>query len=178
MFEVDDAGTQWNPVRKQRVMKVLKCNSPKLVELIERESLCLEIIRHSGIPRSTRDDFFTFLPHNNSLTLYCLVMDKIEGQNLERWLESNSLISQYLALEWLQQLVDILDTVHRYNFFHRDIKPYNIAFPKQLRYTQIFFNKVSSFENIPHQVGKRYKNQSARSSQSSYSTRDTANLQS
>lgn len=126
VFEVDDAGTQWNPVRKQRVMKVLKWNSPKLVELIERESLCLQIIRHSGIPRSTIDDFFTFVHHNNSLTLYCLVMDKIEGQNLEQWLESNSPISQSLALEWLQQLVDILDTVHRSNFFHRDIKPSNI----------------------------------------------------
>lgn len=125
-FEVDDAGTQWNPVRKQRVMKVLKWNSPKLVELIERESLCLQIIRHSGIPRSTIDDFFTFVPSNNSLTLHCLVMDKIEGQNLEQWLESNSPISQSLSLEWLQHLVDILDTVHRSNFFHRDIKPSNI----------------------------------------------------
>ncbi|MDZ8066236.1 MAG: protein kinase [Nostoc sp. DedQUE08] len=126
VFEVDDAGTQWNPVRKQRVMKVLKWNSPKLVELIERESLCLQKIRHSGIPRSTIDDFFTFVPSNNSLTLHCLVMDKIEGQNLERWLESNSPISQSLSLEWLQHLVDILDTVHRSNFFHRDIKPSNI----------------------------------------------------
>jgi serine/threonine protein kinase len=128
VFEVDDAGTQWNPVRKQRVMKILKWNSSKLVELIERESLCLQIIRHSGIPRSTIDDFFTFVPHNNSLILHCLVMDKIEGQNLEEWLESNTPISQSLALEWLQQLVDILDTVHRSNFFHRDIKPSNIIF--------------------------------------------------
>lgn len=126
VFEVDDAGTQWNPVRKQRVMKILKWNSSKLVELIERESLCLQIIRHSGIPRSTIDDFFTFVPHNNSLILHCLVMDKIEGQNLEQWLESNTPISQSLALEWLQQLVNILDTVHRSNFFHRDIKPSNI----------------------------------------------------
>ncbi len=126
VFEVDDAGTQWNPVRKQRVMKVLKWNSPKLVELIERESLCLQIIRHCGIPRSTIDDLFTLFPHNNSLTLYCLVMDKIEGQNLEQWLESNSSISQSLALEWLQNLVDILDTIHRSNIFHRDIKPSNI----------------------------------------------------
>ncbi len=32
-----------------------------------------------------------------------------------------------------------------------------IAFPKQLRYTQIFLSKVSSLENLPHQVGNRYK---------------------
>lgn len=41
VFEVDDAGTRWNPVRKQRVMKVLKWKSPKLVKLIEQESLTL-----------------------------------------------------------------------------------------------------------------------------------------
>lgn len=39
VFEVDDAGTQWNPGYKRRVMKVLKWNTPKLVDLIERESL-------------------------------------------------------------------------------------------------------------------------------------------
>jgi transposase len=31
-----------------------------------------------------------------------------------------------------------------------------IAFTKQLRYTQILVSKVSSFENVPHQIGKRY----------------------
>ncbi|MCC5623115.1 tetratricopeptide repeat protein [Nostoc sp. CHAB 5715] len=126
VFEVEDAGTQWNPVRKQRVMKVLKLNSPKLVELIERESLSLRLIHHPNIPKSTLDDFFTFVPVNSSLTLHCLVMDKIEGHNLEQWIESNGRILQSQALEWLKELVEILAAVHRANFFHRDIKPSNI----------------------------------------------------
>ncbi|WGV29097.1 serine/threonine-protein kinase [Halotia branconii] len=126
VFEVDDAGTQWNPVRKQRVMKVLKLNSPKLVELIERESISLRLINHPNIPKSTLDDFFTFVPNNSSLTLHCLVMDEMKGQNLEQWIESNGRISQSQALEWLNQLLEILATVHRANFFHRDIKPSNI----------------------------------------------------
>ncbi|WP_193199747.1 protein kinase domain-containing protein [Nostoc sp. MG11] len=127
VFEVDDAGTRWNPVRKQRVMKVLKWKSPKLVKLIEQESLTLQLIQHPNIPESTLDDFFTFVPKNSPLTLRCLVMDKFEGQNLEQWIEFNGKISQSLALEWLKQLVEILDTVHRSNFFHRDIKPSNIV---------------------------------------------------
>ncbi|MFN6454677.1 MAG: protein kinase domain-containing protein [Nostoc sp. EfeVER01] len=127
VFEVDDAGTRWNPVRKQRVIKVLKWKSPKLVKLIEQESLTLQLIQHPNIPESTLDDFFTFVPKNSPLTLRCLVMDKFEGQNLEQWIGSNGKISQSLALEWLKQLVEILDTVHRSNFFHRDIKPSNIV---------------------------------------------------
>nr|WP_225226212.1 serine/threonine-protein kinase [Komarekiella delphini-convector] len=126
VFEVNDAGTQWNPDRRQRVMKVLKLNSPKLVELIERESLSLRLIHHPNIPKSTLDDFFTFVPNNSSLTLHCLVMDKIEGQNLEQWIEYNGCISQSQALEWVKQLVEILAVVHQANFFHRDIKPSNI----------------------------------------------------
>jgi serine/threonine protein kinase len=127
VFEVDDAGTRWNPVRRQRVIKVLKWKSPKLVKLIEQESLTLQLIQHPNIPESTLDDFFTFVPKNSPLTLRCLVMDKFEGQNLEQWIEFNGKISQSLALEWLKQLVEILDTVHRSNFFHRDIKPSNIV---------------------------------------------------
>ncbi|MHC0067573.1 protein kinase domain-containing protein [Nostoc sp. UIC 10890] len=127
VFEVDDIGTKWHPVREQRVMKVLKWNTPKLVELIKRESLTLQLIRHPKIPRSTLDDYFTFVPNNSLLTLHCLVMDKFEGQNLEEWIKFNGKISQSLALEWLKQLVEILDTVHRSNFFHRDIKPSNIV---------------------------------------------------
>ncbi|MCC5654370.1 protein kinase [Nostoc sp. XA013] len=127
VFEVDDVGTRWNPVRRQRVIKVLKWKSPKLVKLIEQESLTLQLIQHPNIPESTLDDFFTFVPKNSPLTLRCLVMDKFEGQNLEQWIEFNGKISQSLALEWLKQLVEILDTVHRSNFFHRDIKPSNIV---------------------------------------------------
>ncbi|RCJ29906.1 protein kinase [Nostoc punctiforme NIES-2108] len=53
-------------------------------------------------------------------------MDKIEGQNLEQWIESNGRILQSQALEWLKELVEIIAAVHRANFFHRDIKPSNI----------------------------------------------------
>ena len=147
VFEVDDAGTQWNPVRKQRVIKVLKWNSPKLRQLIEREALSLQLIRHPCIPRSTIDDFFSFTPENSPLELRCLVMDKFDGENLEQWLESNILVSQSLALEWLRQLVDILDTVHRSNFFHRDIKPSNIIIQPSGQLTLIDFGVARQVTN-------------------------------
>ncbi|MHC5861405.1 protein kinase domain-containing protein [Nostoc sp.] len=126
VFEVEDAGTQWNPVREQRIMKVLRWGSPKMVELIEQEALTLQLIHHPRIPKSTLDDFFTFVPNDTQLTLRCLVMDKVEGQSLEKWIEFNGRISQSLALEWFRQLIEILHDVHRSNFFHRDIKPSNI----------------------------------------------------
>ncbi|QFS49872.1 Tetratricopeptide [Nostoc sphaeroides CCNUC1] len=168
VFEVDDAGTQWNPGRKQRVMKVLKWNTPKLVDLIERESLTLRLIEHPCIPKSTIDDFFTFIPNNSSLTLHCLIMEKFEGENLEQWLESNGRISQSVALQWLRQLVEILDEVHRTEIFHRDIKPSNIIlqpsgqlalvdFGVARRVTDTYLAKVSGSGGSSTGRGGRYE---------------------
>ncbi|MCL6754719.1 protein kinase [Nostoc sp. CCCryo 231-06] len=168
VFEVDDAGTQWNPGHKRRVMKVLKWNTPKLVDLIERESLILRLIEHPCIPKSTIDDFFTFIPNNSSLTLHCLIMDKFEGENLEQWLESNGRISQSVALQWLRQLVEILDEVHRTEIFHRDIKPSNIIlkssgqlalidFGVARRVTDTYLAKVSGSGGSSTGRGGRYE---------------------
>lgn len=168
VFEVDYAGTQWNPGRKRRVMKVLKWNTPQLVDLIERESLTLRLIEHPCIPKSTIDDFFTFIPNNSSLTLHCLIMDKFEGENLEQWLESNGRISQSVALQWLRQLVEILDEVHRTEIFHRDIKPSNIIlqssgqlalidFGVARRVTDTYLAKVSGSGGSSTGRGGRYE---------------------
>ncbi|MBG1271530.1 protein kinase domain-containing protein [Nostoc sp. WHI] len=167
VFEVDDTGTQWNIVRKRRVMKVLKWNTPKLREFIEGESLALQLIQHPNIPESKVDDFFTFVP-TSPLILHCLVMDKIEGQSLEQWIESNGRISQSQALEWLRQLVEILDTVHRSDFFHRDIKPSNIIlqpngqlalvdFGAARRLTNTYLAKVSGSGGTDAGRGGRYE---------------------
>ncbi|MBD2472609.1 serine/threonine-protein kinase [Nostoc sp. FACHB-145] len=164
VFEIEDFGTQLNPVRKRRVVKVLKWNSSKLREMIEKESITLRRIRHPNIPRSSIDDFFAFVPNNSPLELRCLVMDKIEGQNLAEWLESNGRISQSVALDWLQQLVKILDVVHHTEFFHRDIKPTNIIlqpdgqlalvdFGTARRVTDTYLSKVSGSGGTSKRVG-------------------------
>jgi serine/threonine protein kinase len=119
IFEVvDDKGTR-------KVMKVLKSQESKEIELLEREALTLQLFSHPGIPRVI-NDLFTVIPEKSYRTLHCLVMQKFEGQNLEEWVKANGRISQALALNWLTQLVKILDEVHRSGFFHRDIKPSNI----------------------------------------------------
>ncbi len=164
VFEVEDFGTQLNPVHKRRVMKVLKWNSSKLRDLIEKESITLRRIRHQNIPKSNIDDFFSFAPNNSPLELRCLVMDKIEGQNLDEWSKSNERISQSLALQWLQQLVKILDVVHHTEFFHRDIKPSNIIlrpdgqlvlidFGAARRVTDTYLAKISGSGGTSTRVG-------------------------
>ncbi|WP_311774839.1 MULTISPECIES: protein kinase domain-containing protein [Nostoc] len=127
IFEVkDSATTEQRPQPQLRVMKVLKwIDDSKIVELFDRESKILQIIDHPGVPKSYKDDYFT-VKLNNRLTMHCLIMQRFEGKNLAEWIKSYGRISQNLALDWLSQLVNILDIVHRNEYFHRDIKPDNI----------------------------------------------------
>jgi serine/threonine protein kinase len=53
-------------------------------------------------------------------------MEKIEGQNLEEWLESKSAHLSRTSPKLAKQLVEILDKVHQQGLWHRDIKPSNI----------------------------------------------------
>ena len=172
IFEVEDLGTKWHPVKEIRVMKVLKWAEPKLVELIERESRALALIDNPNIPRSIpADDFFVFSPENTplKLKLYCLIMDKIPGQDLEAWIEENGSISQNLAHTWLKQMLEILDITHRSTFFHRDIKPANIIvqpnnqlalidFGAVQQITDDYLLKASVNGGTPTGIGIQYKN--------------------
>jgi len=120
-WQVDDGG-------KKKVMKVLLDDYPKLIELFQREAEVLKQLNHPGIPKVEPDGYFTFQPQGATKQLHCLVMEFIEGQDLEKWLaqQNNKPITQEEAIDWLKQLVKILAQVHDSKYFHRDIKPSNI----------------------------------------------------
>ncbi|MCL1468092.1 protein kinase domain-containing protein [Argonema galeatum] len=111
-----------------KVLKVLKSNHPKAVSLFQQEEQVLSRLSHPGIPRIDREAYFTILPRKSQQLLHCLVMEKIDGCNLEEWLIARNYqpISQAEAVDWLKQLATILAQVHQQEYFHRDIKPSNI----------------------------------------------------
>ncbi|MHC0068767.1 protein kinase domain-containing protein, partial [Nostoc sp. UIC 10890] len=126
VFEVQDIGIH-SSGSQTRILKVLYWNDDtKYAELFHREALILQSLKHSGIPKSHREDYFTFTLNDDLLKLPCIVMQKFEGKNLKQWIESHGKITETLAYNWLFQLIEILDLVHRSGFFHRDIKPENI----------------------------------------------------
>lgn len=119
-FEIEDNGTR-------KILKVLHNTHPKAVELFQQEAAVLQQLHHPGIPKVESDGYFIFHPQNSS-PLHCLIMEKIEGMNLETWMQTRNYepIIERAALRWLKQLIEILHTVHHKNYFHRDIKPPNI----------------------------------------------------
>jgi len=123
---VDNTGTA-------KILKVLKGNlnnHGKAVELFEKEAEVLSRLTHPGIPKVY--GYFTVTPGNSSggetPLLRCIVMEKIDGLNLDEWMQQrqHQPLTQSLALEWMQQITEILHLVHQQQYFHRDIKPPNI----------------------------------------------------
>jgi serine/threonine protein kinase len=120
-YEVSDCGTP-------KVLKVLFLHQEKAISLFQQEARVLSRLNHPGIPRVESDGYFTFYPKNSDQSVYCLVMEKIAGLDLEEWMNerNHQPISESLAINWLKELAEILDRVHQQNYFHRDIKPANI----------------------------------------------------
>lgn len=123
IFEVEDVKDRGT----SKVIKILQADeeSQKLVDLFEQEVQILINLNHPGIPKAKLDAYFKFTL-SNAQRLRCLVMEKIEGDNLEDWVKEKGVISEERAIDWLRQITEILDLVHQNQLFHRDIKPSNI----------------------------------------------------
>ncbi|MGK7901580.1 MAG: serine/threonine protein kinase [Hormoscilla sp.] len=159
VYEADDILAQ-----SPKILKVLKPHlnaQAKAVDLFQKEAQVLSQLNHPGIPRVDPHGYFTFRPSTYPEALHCLVMERIEGLNLEQWMHSQSSrpISEDLALDWLGQLGQILDRVHSCEYFHRDIKPSNIMlrpngelvlidFGTAREVTNTYLVKVSGVGNI------------------------------
>lgn len=142
-FEVDDGGT----------VKVLKALNPerllnrefkqKAISLFQQEAAVLSRLNHPGIPKVEPNGYFTWA-RGTQEPLPCLVMEKIEGQNLKEWRSSlgSQLLSQEQAIAWLKQLLEILAQIHRQNLIHRDIKPENIMLKPNGQLVLIDFGAV------------------------------------
>ncbi|MCU0515484.1 MAG: serine/threonine protein kinase [Oscillatoria sp. Prado101] len=111
-----------------KILKVLKeelNSSEKAVELFQQEAQVLGELNHPGIPKV--DGYFQYHTRNGQ-PLHCIIMEKIQGWNLDEWLRQRDSqpISQAQAIAWLKQLAEILQLVHGKQYLHRDIKPSNI----------------------------------------------------
>ncbi|MDY6939370.1 MAG: serine/threonine-protein kinase [Cyanobacteriota bacterium] len=79
-------------------------------------------------------------------SLWCIVMDYIDGTNLARLVERDGVLSEVQALQYIAQIGDALRVVHDRGFLHRDIKPLNILVRSDLtQVVLIDFGMVRKF---------------------------------
>ena len=87
----------------------------------EREAQILARLSHPNLPRVT--DYF-FLPNQGQY----LVMDFVEGEDLESRVQREGPLPESQAIAWISQICDALAYLHSQPspVIHRDIKPANV----------------------------------------------------
>jgi serine/threonine protein kinase len=139
-----------------KVLKVLKNNDEKVIELFKREYEVLDKLKGvKGIP--VVEEKFEYSYNGSSKPLHCLVMELISGEDLEKYLsrKNQQPIDEKTALLWLGKLTEILGNIHRKGIFHRDIKPSNIMIEPDGKLVLIDFGAVKQAAHNPSQQGTR-----------------------
>ena len=92
----------------------------KSEELFKREACVLEQLSepgHQGVPK--------FIDHFTEDGTDYLVMEYIEGHNLQKHVEKGKTLTPQKAMNVAAQALEILRYIHSKNIVHRDIKPSN-----------------------------------------------------
>jgi len=112
------------------------------IQNFEREANILASLSHLAIPKIF--DFFS------EGTRSYLIMEFVEGQNLERTLEEHHQpFSPEQAVEWALQICDVLNYLHNHKppVIFRDIKPGNVMLRPDGRLMLIDFGIAKVFEH-------------------------------
>ena len=156
-YEVSDIQSQ-GKADSRKVLKVLINNHPDAIRLFQREAAVLQKLQHPGIPNV--EEIFKLWPEDSIDPLHCIVMEYIDGCDLQSWLaaKGDRPMAPEQAIAWLKQLVNILSVLHQNpqeQYFHRDIKPANIMLRPNGNLVLIDFGAVREVtDTLLYKVGK------------------------
>ncbi len=83
------------------------------------EAIALASCRHPNIVRVYPQGF-------REGKLWCMVMEYVEGEDLDRYLDKNGKLAESKAIAIITKVGNALSFVHQQGLLHRDIKPANI----------------------------------------------------
>lgn len=115
--------------------------SPASQQQFTREAYMLAQLSHPNLPRVI--DYFTLAGQGQYL-----VMEFIEGQDLQQILHERGQLSEFEVLPYIQQVCDALNYLHAQQppIIHRDIKPANVKITPQGRAILVDFGIAKVFE--------------------------------
>lgn len=160
------ARDRYTPAMRQCVVKQFQPSgdlSPQQLkiaqDLFEREA---EVLEQLGSAHPQIPDLFAFFPLSvptrqpgKEDQFFYLVQEFIDGQDLEKELQTKGTFSETEALEVLKQILKVLKFVHKNGSIHRDIKPSNIMRDRNGRLFLLDFGAVKQVTTaVPAQTGR------------------------
>ena len=91
-----------------------------ILSRIEKEVEFLVKVEHPSIVKL----YSAFL--DNQTQSYFIVMEMVDGMNIEQYVTRNGAMSEEQAVEYMLKILDAIQCVHNAHIVHRDIKPSNI----------------------------------------------------
>nr|HET6901848.1 protein kinase [Ktedonobacteraceae bacterium] len=110
--------TENNHIYAVKVMHLELSNDGELLARFQREA---HIHLNLSDPHIAR-----IVDYGNDSSMYYIVMEYIDGQNLKYHMLTHGPMEPLRALNYTRQIVEGLDTAYKQGVVHRDIKPQNI----------------------------------------------------
>ena len=110
--------TENNHIYAIKIMHLELSNDGELLARFQRE---VHIQLNLSDPHIVR-----IVDHGNDNSMYFIVMEYIDGQNLKYHMLTHGPMDPLQALNYTRQIVEGVDTAYKQGVVHRDIKPQNI----------------------------------------------------
>jgi|GEM_PF-1725063 len=113
-------------MRRRVAIKILptaRVNDSSYLDRFHREARAIASLDHINIVRAYNVD--------NDNNLHYIVMEYVEGSDLERVVIKEGPLSYERAVDYLKQSADGLEHAHTRGMIHRDIKPSNLLLDKE-----------------------------------------------
>ncbi len=105
-------------LKTYRALKIPHRRGPQAEKALQESSLQTKLLDHPNIVKLLTVDII-----DNNIVM---VMEYIEGTDLETVLDDNDKLDLKRSLKYFKQLLSALDFAHQHKVIHRDIRPSNI----------------------------------------------------